>query len=1182
MLNQLKIRTKIGLSFALGLGIFAAIAAISYRGITQLIETSQWQEHTYEVLNQLEQLNASLVKAETGQRGYIITGELKYLEPFNTTRRELPQKIKALRRLITDNPNQQSRLNTLEPLLSDRINVMQQVITLRQQGFVPAQQAIQSDRGRQLMERIGQTIAEMKIEEQTLLKQRSDLAQLASRQTLESVIYGVPLYSILLLLLGFLLTRNISRPLRQISKVAEKIGDGDLTVRVPIADRQDEIGLLSQVLNETIANLQITTERNEQQSWLKSNLADITQRLQGERQPETVGSVILSRLAELVNAQQGLFYVLDNETKPPVLKLLSSYAHQERKHLSNQFRLGEGLVGQCALEKQRILLTNVPQDYIRISSGLGDAVPLNLVVQPILFESQVVAAIELASFHRFSDLHLSLLEQVSQGLGAVLSAIAADIRTNQLFQQSQTLTEQLRQSNQELESQTEELQASEMLLREQQQELQQSNEELQQLNEELEEKAELLAAQKREVEHKNQEIEQARQGLEQQAEQLQLSSRYKSQFLANMSHELRTPLNSLLILAKLLSDNIEGNLTAKQVQYSRTIHTAGNDLLNLINDILDLAKIESGTVALEAKPVALVDLCGALQQTFQQLAHEKGLNFQIELDAAVPLTIVTDAKRLQQILKNLLSNAFKFTNQGSVTLKISPMQFPTDPSRTAIAFAVTDTGIGIAADKQQLIFEAFQQADGSTSRNYGGTGLGLSISRELAHLLGGQITLASQPEQGSTFTFYLPTTSPSPSSPAPLSPPPPSPPPPASDFADDRATLQPHDRVLLIIEDDTHFVSILVDLARQAGFKTLVALRSSSGLALAKQYKPNAIMLDIRLPDGDGWTVLDQLKRNPNTRHIPVHILSVDEAQQRGLQQGAIAYLQKPVSPEALNQAFQNINQFIDQRIKNLLVVEDDKVQAESIRELIGNGDVQTTIVGTGTAALAALQSQSFDCIVLDLGLPDMPDLELIERIKLDPTLARLPIVVYTGKDLTPQQETQLKRLAETIIIKDVRSPERLLDETALFLHRVQANLPPPKQKILEQLHQSDSVLSHKSVLIVDDDVRNIFALTSLLEGYQMQVRYAENGTDAIALLQADPTVNVVLMDVMMPGMDGYETTQQIRQQPQFKSLPIIALTAKAMQGDREKCLEAGASDYITKPVNTEQLLSLLRVWLYS
>ncbi|MEH1946629.1 MAG: response regulator [Nostoc sp.] len=1206
MLNRLKIGTKIGVSFALSLATLTTIGLISYQSTNELIETSRKESHTYQVLSQLEDLNLQLTNAETGQRGYIITGEQRYLEPYNAAIQVLNQKVREIQRLTVDNPNQQNRLDILQPLLTERMAVMKEVIELRQsQGLEASQKAVLTDQGKQLMDNIQKVIQAMKNEENALLKQRSEKAQAAARQTLASIVYSIPFFSLLLALIGFTLTRHISVPLKQVSDLAEKMADGDLSVSLPDSDRQDEIGVLTRTFNQMIVNLRNTTQKNEEQNWLKSNLAEFTQMLQGQRNLESVSNLILSNLAPLVGASQGVFYVMDSINDQPVLKLLSGYAYKERKNLANQFRLGEGLVGQCALEKQRILLTEVPSDYIRITSGLGEAPPLNIIVLPILFEGQVNAVIELASFGPFNELHLTFLEQLSENLGVFLNNIASQLQTQQLLEESVALTEELQtqqeelqQSNQRLEEQTQELEESQFLVK-------QSNEELQQLNEELEEKAELLEVQNREVARKNQEVEGARKSLEEKAEQLALSSKYKSEFLANMSHELRTPLNSLLILARLLADNSLNNLTDKQVEYSRTIYSAGTDLLELINDILDLAKIESGTMSLDIEQIVLADLETSLEQTFRQVAHNKEISFTIERDEKLPPTIYNDSKRLQQVLKNLLANAFKFTEQGGVKLQI----FQVDNSR--IAFAVSDTGIGIPTEKQKIIFEAFQQADGTTSRKYGGTGLGLSISRELAQLLGGRIELLSQPGQGSTFTLYLPRqqekngsniTTP------PLEPttstrttstikevslvenrPPtvdispsvkvlPSLP---HDIPDDREIIQSGDRILLIIEDDDKFARILLDMARQQGFKTIVALQSKQGLALAEQFKPNAIMLDIHMPEMDGWTVLDRLKHKPDTRHIPVHILSVDERQQRGLQLGAITYLQKPVSPEALTQVLTEIKGFIERQVKNLLIVEDDPVQAQSIIELIGNGDVQSTAVGTGAEALSILRSHHFDCMVLDLGLPDMSGFALIEQIKLEPKLLKLPIIVYTGKELSRQEETQLRGLAETIIIKNVRSPERLLDETALFLHRVQANLPTPKRQMLEQLHQTDPVLANRKILIIDDDLRNIFALTSFLESYQMQVLFAENGRDGIERLQANPEINIVLMDIMMPEMDGYETTRAIRQQQQFRSLPIIALTAKAMPGDKEKCIEAGASDYITKPVDTEQLLSLLRVWLY-
>ncbi|MBD2777469.1 HAMP domain-containing protein [Iningainema tapete] len=993
------------------------------------------------------------------------------------------------------------------------------------------------------------------------------------------------------------LAATLTTQLRAIAEVATAVTKGDLTRSIAV-EALGEVAILKDNINQMIANLRETTQKNNEQDWLKTNLAKFTRMLQGQRDLETVSKLILSELAPLVGASQGVFYIMES-AEAQYLKLISSYAYRERKHLANRFYLGEGLVGQCALEKERILLSEVPSDYIKINSGLGEASPLNAVVLPVLFEGQVTAVIELASFRRFNDIHLTFFDQLTESIAIVLNTIAASMRTEELLKQSQSLAEELqsqqnelRESNKRLEQQAQTLKSSEDLLKKQQ-------EELQQTNVELEEKAELLAVQNQEVERKNQEIEQARRSLEEKAAQLALSSKYKSEFLANMSHELRTPLNSLLILAKLLTDNVDGNLTLKQVEYSRTIYSAGNDLLALINDILDLAKIESGTMTIDMEQMLFSELSEHLESTFRQIAYEKGLSFTIELTSQLPRSIYTDSKRLKQVLKNLLSNAFKFTERGEIRLRIELVTSgwsldneTLNSASTVIAFTVIDTGIGIAPDKQKIIFEAFQQADGTTSRRYGGTGLGLSISREISRLLGGEIQLMSKIGEGSTFTLYLPTVigvtnlhpnSVSQSSPSLTIP--------NGEYRrssgaslpeiDDRGDIQPSDRVLLIVEDDTKFARILLDMARQHGFKGIIAQSGSVGLAMAREFQPSAIILDIGLPGLDGWTVLDRLKHHPNTRHIPVHIMTVEEGKQRGLRQGAIAYLQKPVSSEALHQALTKIKGFVERRVKSLLIVEDDTTQRQSIVELIGNSDVATTAVGTGTQALEAIRQQSYDCMVIDLGLPDMNGLELIEQIKQLPNGEALPIIVYTGREISKGQEVELRRMAETVIVKDVRSPERLLDETALFLHRVQDNLPTPQREILEQIQSNDPILVGKKVLIVDDDVRNIFALTSMLERYQMQVVYAENGRDGIEVLHSTPDINVVLMDVMMPEMDGYETTRRIRQHPEYKSLPVIALTAKAMQGDREKCIDAGASDYITKPVDTEQLLSLLRVWLY-
>ena len=732
---------------------------------------------------------------------------------------------------------------------------------------------------------------------------------------------------------------------------------------------------------------------------------------------------------------------------------------------------------------------------------------------------------------------------------------------------------------------------------------------MQQTNEELQEKAALLARQKAEVEAKNREVEEARWEMEEKAEQLALTSKYKSEFLANMSHELRTPLNSMLILSRQLAENTDENLSDKQVQFAETIHSSGSDLLSLINDILDLSKIESGMMGIEVSEVSVDRMAEQLQRSFHQLAQDKNLEFQIERAEDFEPTLRTDDKRVQQILINLLSNAFKFTHEGKVVLRIAPA--PKDETyhleslnRTGevVAFSVTDTGIGIPTEKQRIIFEPFQQADGTTSRKYGGTGLGLSISREIARLLGGEIRMLSTPGEGSTFTFYLPrnyvpvgaTTAPSRE-------------PRASDvkeiaaawtpvggfdaeallassssaILDDRNDLQSGDRVVLIVEDDISFAGILLDLAREKGFKALVATNGMMALALAQKYKPAAITLDIRLPDRDGWTVLDRLKHDPATRHIPVHIITVEEERQRALKQGAFNHVQKPVTREVLDKAFSDMGDFAERRVRKLLVVEDDDVQRMSVVELIGNGDVQTTAVATGGEALNILKDERFDCMVLDLKLPDMSGFDLIEKLQTDLGRYDLPIIIYTGKELTRKEELHLKKVTDAIIVKEASSPERLLAETALFLHRVEADLPETKRRMLEKFHRNDPVLAGRKVLVVDDDVRNIFALTSALEAHNMEVIHAENGQEGIDLLKAAPGVEAVLMDIMMPEMDGYEAITAIRQMEDFKQLPIIALTAKAMKADRDHCLEVGASDYISKPLDIDQLLSLLRVWLY-
>ena len=935
-------------------------------------------------------------------------------------------------------------------------------------------------------------------------------------------------------------------------------------------EARGEVAELKDNINTMIDNLRLTTDRNTEQDWLKTNLARFTNMLQGQRDLATVGRMLLSELAPLVNSHSGVIYLAEGEVG---LKLLSAFADdtEPRSH-PERLRSGQGLIGQCAADARRMLITQIPQDVVPVTSGLFKATPNNVIVLPVLFEGQVKAVIELASLGTFTDLQISFLDQLTASIGIVLNSIEATMQTEGLLTQSQQLAT----------------------------ELQTQQRELQQTNEQLEQKAQQVEERNVEVERKNREIEQARRALEDKATELAQASKYKSDFLANMSHELRTPLNSILILGQQLGDNPEGNLTSKQVEFARTIHGAGTDLMNLISDILDLSKIESGTVSIDAEEVFFLTLQDMLLRPFRHEAESRRLSFDVRIDPKLDRSMVTDSKRLQQVLKNLLSNAFKFTEQGGVKLSIYPAisgwnsDHPVLKNAPAIvAFEVSDTGIGILPEKQKIIFEAFQQADASTNRRFGGTGLGLAISRELSNLLGGEIQLRSTPGIGSTFTLYLPIRYVGPS--AVIGPAPGAVTPPAAaalaavrlaelpveQLPDDRDILQAGDKVLLIVEDDPHYAGILADVAHDAGFKVLVATRGVDALALAREYQPTAVSLDVFLPDMLGWTVLSHLKRDPLTRHIPVQIVTLDEDRQHGLARGAFSFVTKPSTTEGLESALGRIKAFTEPCRRRLLVIEDNPAEQLGITELLGDADIDVVTVGTGAEALKAFREEQIDCAVLDLRLPDMSGFDLLEVIRQDAALSEIPVVVFTGKELSSDEDAELHAIARSVVVKGVESPERLLDETALFLHRVVGDLSAEKQKMLERLHSSDDDLVGKTVLLVDDDARNIFALSSALERRSMNVLTATTGSEAIALAESTPGLALVLMDIMMPEMDGYQTMQVIRANPAFRRLPIIALTAKAMKGDREKCLEAGASDYLAKPVDTEQLLSALRMWLH-
>ena len=967
-----------------------------------------------------------------------------------------------------------------------------------------------------------------------------------------------------------MLAANLTTQVRAIAEVATAVTKGDLTRSIQVETR-GEVSDLKDNINAMIHNLRHTTERNTEQDWLKTNLAKFSRMMQGQRDLVTLGETLLSEFAPLVNAHQGVIYIVGYSDGERYLEQLASYADARSEDKPRRYRFGEGFVGECAVQRQRLLLSRVPPDSVRVSSGLVDATPRNVIVLPVLYEGDIRAVIELASLYEFTAPHLAFLEQLTGSIGVVLNTIEATMRTEGLLKQSQELAG--------------ELQAQQV--------------ELQQANEEMATKARLLAEQNVEVERKNKEIEQARAALEEKAAELALTSRYKTEFLANMSHELRTPLNSILILGQQLSDNPEKNLSARQVEFAKTIHAAGTDLLNLISDILDLSKIESGTVTVESEDLAFSQLRETIERNFRHEAESRHLTFTTDFDPRLGRTMITDPKRLMQIVKNLLSNAMKFTAKGSVRLHVGPAMLGwsadhpvLSQAKTVVEFAVTDTGIGISPEKQRIIFEAFQQADAGTARKYGGTGLGLAISRELAHLLGGEIRLKSAPGKGSTFTLYLPlayqgaafgrgggatfTKAPTHA----MLPPPVLPAQVVERVEDDRETIAEGDRTVLIVEDEPSYARMLVEGAQAQGFKVLVAQNGADALSLARKYLPSAVTLDVFLPDMLGWTVLSQLKHDPTTRHIPVQVLTVEEERQYGLERGAFSFMTKPSTTEGLENVFRRISEFIEPRTRELLVIEDDAAEQMSIAALVGADDINITTADSGARALELLREKKFDCVILDLKLPDISGFDLLSEIQLDEKLREIPIVVFTGREITAEEEAELRRRAKSIVLKGVQSPERLLDETALFLHRVVSKLPENKQRMIEKLHESDEPLRDRKVLVVDDDVRNIFALNSLLERHGMNVISATNGQDAIKLLDEHPDVSLILIDVMMPEMDGYETMRRIRDIPAFRSLPIIALTAKAMRGDREKCLQAGASDYVAKPVNTEQLLALVRMWL--
>jgi signal transduction histidine kinase/DNA-binding response OmpR family regulator/HAMP domain-containing protein len=968
------------------------------------------------------------------------------------------------------------------------------------------------------------------------------------------------------------LAANLTTQVRAIAEVAVAVTQGDLTRSITV-DAQGEVAVLKDTINEMIRNLRDTTQKNMEQDWLKTNLAKFSRLLQGQKNLVAVSQVILSELAPVVGAQQAEFYVRDGGSGEGRLKLLASYASGGHKTQGKIVEVGEGLIGQAAMDKRKVLLEGVPSSSIRVMTGLSESTPQNILVLPVAFEGEAKGVIELASVERFNSTHLAFLDLLTESIGIVINTIEANMRTEELLKQSQSLAKQL----------------------------QSRGEELQQTNEELQDKAKLLAHQNQEVETKNREVEQARQALEDKASQLARTSKYKSEFLANMSHELRTPLNSLLILSDQLCHNRDGNLTAKQVEFAKTIHSSGNELLTLINDILDLSKIESGTVVVDAGELRFDDLHHYVDRTFRHVAEVRNLQFLVRLDPKLPKAMVTDSKRLQQILKNLLSNAFKFTHQGGVTLSIEPAEWGWDAeclelnaAAQVVAFHVTDTGIGISAEKQQIIFEAFQQSDGSTSRKYGGTGLGLAISRELSRLLGGEIRLVSDPGRGSSFTLYLPmdyvparlsrrhaASGAAPGAPmmeasaeAPVL---------AEELPvvgatdeimDDRNAIRPGDTVLLIVENDLAFARFMLEAVREKGCKGLVTSRGAGALTLARDFMPDAMTLDIVLPDMEGWRVMDRLKHDLSTRHIPICVVSTEDARERAFENGAHSFIAKPVpSREVLDAGLDALRSSVVRTSRSVLLIGPPSAEREEIAKAIAGDDIVVSIHDGGAIAGAGITQA--DCVVIDAHAGvDIAD--VMRAAEAKPRMERLAVIIWGAQE----KEHKIAR-HDALTVRYVQSRERLVDLVAFFLHRRLTRLPEQQHRLLQELHQSDAMLAGKKALVVDDDVRNIFALATVLEEHGMTVVFATSGRDALRIISTQDPADVVLMDIMMPDMDGLATIREARKLVSGRNVPIIAVTAKAMKGDRERCIDAGAWDYLSKPVDTHQLLSVLRSWLH-
>ena len=1109
--------------------------------ILYLLSALKWVTHTETVIGKANEVAKLTIDMQTGLRGYLITGEESFLAPYRAAKSKFGVDLAALMELTADNPVQTDRLKRLSVMQGDWDEYALRAIDLRRNNQDYA--ALVRSRGAQEFDAIRSELSDLQNTENELLTSRN---QTAERVT----IISISIY----LLITFILTGILSYVGRR------------------------ELLKLSNSYGETLQERQMHAELLEEQAWQRDGQVQLGERTIGQNSLSTIGELTLDFLANYLNVAVAALYVR-NEADGKLQRVASFGASKKNTATEQSFSGNESLVGQTMVSNRMLQLKDIPDHYLKINSGLGETSPRHIILAPLKYEGQTNGVIELGFLKEPHKRDVEFISLVTANIGSTLEAALSRTRLQNAFEKTQQLNEELQVQQEELRTSNEELEEQSRALEESQILLESQKAELEQINEKLVDQAAAL-------DQKNTTLNAVQIELEARAQELQRASKYKSEFLANMSHELRTPLNSSMILAKLLAENSKGNLNDEQIQFAKSIYSAGNDLLNLINDILDISKVEAGKLELVPEDISLQRLADSLQMTFKPLAEQKQLEFLSYVEADIKQTINTDQQRLEQILKNLLSNALKFTEKGQIKLSI------TKDTHTAFIFSVTDSGIGIAPDQQKIIFEAFQQADGSISRRYGGTGLGLSISRDLAKLLGGSISVVSEPGKGSTFSLRLPLTMPDPADAtteipvviAPVSAPTLTIPvaQPHIEFPDDRQKDLSQGRTLLVIEDDTDFAKILYTLAHDLKYQCLVATTAAEGISMASEFIPDAILLDLGLPDTSGLSVLQKLKSNPLTRHIPVHIVSASDRTEAALQLGAVGYVVKPTTRERLHHVFEKLETKLTQKVKKVLLVEDDELQRKSVTQLIGDDDIEITAVESGEEAIAHLNKTIFDCMIIDLKLPDMQGHELLQRMSVEDICSFPPVIVYTGRNLTRDEENNLMKYSRSIIIKGARSPERLLDEVTLFLHKVESQLSTERQSMLKTVRSRDRALEGRRILLVDDDMRNIFALTGALEQKGALIEVGRNGFEAISKLEKTPDIDLILMDIMMPGMDGLEATRRIRADSRFQKTPIIAVTAKAMKDDQEQCLKAGASDYLAKPIDIDRLYSLLRVWMPS